>query len=133
MITIKNINGKPENIPEGKFYAVTNDNENYYYFETKAEHEEYKNSLPVVLELNWKGLKTSLFYSTLFQRAVLEYETINHTIFSALTTTLSDGVNGNAKEQTVLSLINKLNMTFSEAEKAELNGYFETNNFTIRL
>lgn len=78
----------------------------------------------------WKELKTLMFNSPLFQRAIAQ---ANPNAYSTLLKVISDGEAGDGSEQNLLMMINMLGMTFSAAEKAELNGYFETNNFTIRL
>jgi hypothetical protein len=78
----------------------------------------------------WKELKMSLFASPLFQRAIVQ---ANPNAYSTLLKVLSDGENGDGNEANLLLMINMLGMTFSAQEKAELNGYFEANNFTIRL
>lgn len=78
----------------------------------------------------WKELKTSMFNSSLFQKAIVQ---ANPNAYSTLLKVLSDGEAGDGNEQNLLLMINMLGMTFSAEEKAELNGYFETNNFTIRL
>jgi hypothetical protein len=78
----------------------------------------------------WKELKMALFGSPLFQRAIVQ---ANPNAYSTLLKVLSDGENGDGNEGNLHMMINMLGMTFSQAEKAELNGYFEINNFTIRL
>lgn len=78
----------------------------------------------------WKELKLALFSSPLYLRAITE---ANPNAYSTLLKLMTDGENGDASEQTFLVILNMLGMTFSDLEKAELNGYFEANNFTIRL
>ena len=45
MITVRNINGAPERIPN-QYCGQHNDSENWYFFESKQEHDDFLNSLP---------------------------------------------------------------------------------------
>lgn len=82
------------------------------------------------MPLNWKGLRIALFNSPLFNRAITE---ANPNLYSTLLKIITDGETDEADENIFLTILNMLGMTFSIAEKAELNKYFTDNNFTIRL
>lgn len=85
---------------------------------------------PQIHPLNWKGLRINLFYSPLFLKALTE---ANTNAYSTLLKVITDGEISEASENTFLYIFNMLGMTFSTAEKAELNGYLQANNFTIRI
>jgi spore coat protein CotH len=47
MITVNNIDGAPESTPE-TYYAVHNNENFFYFFDTEEEHETYLSTLPVI-------------------------------------------------------------------------------------
>lgn len=80
------------------------------------------------IEMNWAGLRLSLMQSTAFNRILQNPEIVNHVSYGALQTILSTESN----EQHLLQML-QLTMSYTDAEKSEINTIFESNNFTIRL
>jgi hypothetical protein len=79
---------------------------------------------------DWLGLEQTLAYTALFQKAIA---TAHPNMFTVLTTTLQNGKRGEASENFLMFALTNLGITWTIEEKAELNGYLEANNFTIRL
>lgn len=48
MIKIKNINGCPEEKPEGKFCGIHSDANSFYFFESEKEKKEFYDKQPVM-------------------------------------------------------------------------------------
>ena len=132
MITVKNINGRPESIPDTKF--GNNSDENYFYFfESEEEKASYYASLPPQVEvknLNWEQLKKDLYVSPLFSKAFAQANDKAFTLFRA---ELIDGMNGNGNEVELKVFINMMGLTFTDSEKLELNKILTDNNFTIQI
>lgn len=49
MITVNNINGKPESVPEN-YKGVHSDDNKFYFFESTQEHEEFTKQSPLIEE-----------------------------------------------------------------------------------
>jgi len=60
MIKVNNINGAPESTPE-TFAGVHSDNDFFYFFETKEEHEEFLSALNVWSEQSFIAQLSTAF------------------------------------------------------------------------
>ena len=78
------------------------------------------------LPKNWKQLKSDLFHSALFEKAIQQ---ANSNAYSTLLTVIADETD----EQALLQLINMLGLSFSIEEKTTLNKILTDNNFTIQI
>lgn len=81
-------------------------------------------------ELNWKGLSQDLFYSPLFQKAMMF---ANPNAYSTLLKVLTDGENNFASQNAFLQAFNWMGVDFTTEEKVILNQILSTNGFTITI
>lgn len=77
---------------------------------------------------NWAALRLGLMNSKAFVRILSSQSNVNMVAYGALQTILST----ESSEQHLLQML-QLTMSFTDAEKNEINTIFESNNFTIRL
>jgi hypothetical protein len=81
-------------------------------------------------ELNWKGLSQDLFYSPLFQKAMM---LANPNAYSTLLKVLTDGENNYASQNAFLQAFTWMGVEFTTEEKSELNNILSNNGFTITV
>jgi hypothetical protein len=81
-------------------------------------------------ELNWKGLSQELFYSPLFQKAMM---LANPNAYSTLLKVLTDGENNTASEGAFLQAFTWMGVPFTAEEKGVLNEILSNNGFTITV
>jgi hypothetical protein len=84
------------------------------------------------LEPNWLALEQALFYSGLRAKAKASAN-LDMFEFSSLIGAFSNSKNGTVSENTLLYLLNAINADWDENDIAQLNGYLQQFNFTIRL
>ena len=87
-------------------------------------------SFIVVQQPDWKGLQGALYNSDLFSTAI---SVASPNAFSALLKCITDGENGNSTPGIFLYLLGLCNITWTAAQKAELNGYFVKYYFAIQV
>lgn len=81
---------------------------------------------------NWLGLEQALFYSGLRAKAKASAN-LDMFEFSSLIGAFSNSKNGTVSENTLYYLLNAINADWDSNDIAQLNGFLEEFNFTIRL
>lgn len=81
---------------------------------------------------NWLGLEQALFYSGLRAKAKASAN-LDMFEFSSLIGAFSNSKNGTVSENTLYYLLNAINADWDSNDIAQLNGFLEQFNFTIRL
>jgi hypothetical protein len=84
----------------------------------------------MITNTDWKNLSQAFFYSTLMPKA-LQYASPN--AYSTFLKVLTDGENNYASENAFLQMFNAMGITWTSAEKAEINAILTENNFTIQI
>ena len=87
---------------------------------------------PVVEPPNWLGLEQALFYSGLRAKAKASAN-LDMFEFSSLIGAFANSKNGTVSENTLYYLLNAINADWDSNDIAQLNGFLEQFNFTIRL
>lgn len=96
-------------------------------------YEEVESEEPVAAERpNWLALEQALFYSGLRAKAKASAN-LDMFEFSSLIGAFANSKNGTVSENTLLYLLNAINADWSAEDIAQLNGYLEEFNFTIRM
>ena len=81
---------------------------------------------------NWLGLEQALFYSGLRAKAKASAN-LDMFEFSSLIGAFANSKNGTVSENTLYYLLNAINADWDSNDIAQLNGFLEQFNFTIRL
>ena len=79
---------------------------------------------------DWKELSQAFFYSTLMSKAL---SSASPNAYSTFLKVLTDGENNYASENAFLAMFNALGITWTAAEKTEINTILTANNFTIQV
>lgn len=82
------------------------------------------------LSPNWLGVEQQLRYSALFSKAFADSTEKGLSLFMV---TLVNGKNGQASENSLSFAFSVLGVTWTDAEKIELNIILSNNNFTITV
>lgn len=93
---------------------------------------ETDSGIEVVNSPNWLGLEQALFYSGLRAKAKASAN-LDIFEFSSLIGAFSNSKNGTVSENTLYYLLNAINADWDSNDIAQLNGFLEQFNFTIRL
>ena len=79
---------------------------------------------------DWKELSQAFFYSSLMSKAI---QNASPNAYSTFLKVLTDGENNYASENAFLAMFNAMGITWTTAEKAEINTILTNNNFTVQI
>lgn len=79
---------------------------------------------------DWKNLSQDFFYSSLLPKAM---QNATPNAYSTFLKVLTDGENNYASENAFLATFGMLGVTWTTAEKAEINTILTNNNFTVQV
>lgn len=105
------------------------DGTNYIYYQGDEPPIE---PVTEIKQPNWLGLEQALFYSGLRAKAKASAN-LDMFEFSSLIGAFSNSKNGTVSENTLYYLLNAINADWDSNDIAQLNGFLEQFNFTIRL
>lgn len=84
----------------------------------------------MITNADWKELSQAFFYSSLMTKVLTQ---ANPNAYSTFLKVLTDGENNYASENAFLAMFNAMGITWTTAEKAEINAILTANNFTIQI
>lgn len=118
-------------LPEERASVTSDKFDGTHYIYYQGDEPEIE-PMPEIKQPNWLGLEQALFYSGLRAKAKASAN-LDMFEFSSLIGAFSNSKNGTVSENTLYYLLNAINADWDSNDIAQLNGFLEQFNFTIRL